>query len=70
MRGSYERRLTGSLNYLPVTIVFAAIILGSIYFLYTGAKTELAPQEDQGIVIAAFFPPPPDATLQQKIVSG
>ena len=41
-----------ALNYLPVTVVFAAIILGSIYFLYTSAKTELAPQEDQGVVIA------------------
>ena len=44
--------LHGSLNYLPVTVVFALIVLGSIYFLYTAAKTELAPQEDQGVVIS------------------
>src|SRR6202030_4294356 len=38
LRGAYERRLHGSLDTLPVTIVFAAIVLGSIYFLYTSAK--------------------------------
>src|SRR5262249_18434702 len=47
----YERWLHGSLNYLPVTTVFALIVLGSIYFLYTSATTELAPQEDQGVII-------------------
>ena len=52
LRGGYERRLHGSLNTLPVTLVFALIVLGSIYFLFAGAKTELAPQEDQGVIIA------------------
>ena len=49
----YERWLHGSLNYLPVTIVFALIILGSIYFLYGSATSELAPQEDQGVIITS-----------------
>src|ERR1700728_2305348 len=51
LRGSYERWLHGSLNTLPVTLVFAAIVLASIYFLFASAKTELAPTEDQGVVI-------------------
>ena len=49
----YERWLHGSLDYLPVTSVFALLVLSSIYFLYAGAKSELAPQEDQGVVIAS-----------------
>ena len=52
------------MNYLPVTIVFAIIILCSNYFLFIGSKSELAPQEDQGIVIS-FITTAPDATLEQ-----
>ena len=65
LRAFYERRLSGSLHYLPVTLVFAAIILGSIYFLYSSAKTEIAPQEDQGVLIS-LLTAAPDATLRQK----
>jgi len=61
----YERLLHGTLNYLPVTALFALIVLGSIYFLYAGAKSELAPQEDQGIIITSSTAAP-DATLQQR----
>lgn len=67
LKQGYERRLTGSLNYLPVSAVFAAIVLGSIYFLYAGAQNELAPQEDQGVVIS-FATAAPDATLQQRML--
>src|ERR1700691_3342048 len=67
LRGRYERFLHGSLNFLSVTAVFAAIVLGSIYFLYHGAKTELAPIEDQGVVIVSSTPAP-DATLNQKLL--
>ncbi len=67
LRHRYERWLHGSLNYLPVTAVFALIMLGSIYFLYTTAKSELTPQEDQGVIITSSTPAP-DATLQQKLL--
>jgi multidrug efflux pump len=67
LRRGYERRLHGSLNYLPVTGVFALLVLSSIYFLYATAKSELAPQEDQGVVIASSTLAP-DATLQQKVL--
>lgn len=63
----YLAWLHGSLDYLPVTAVFALLVLSSIYFLYTGAKSELAPQEDQGVVIASSTLAP-DATLQQKVL--
>lgn len=63
----YMRVLHGALDYLPVTAVFAAIILGSIYFLYSSANSELAPQEDQGIIIT-LSSAAPDATLEQRLL--
>ncbi len=65
LRGAYERRLHGSLNYLPVTVVFALIVLSSIYFLFTSAHTELAPLEDQGVIITQSIAAP-NSTLQQR----
>lgn len=65
----YQRRLHGVLNYVSVIAIFAVIVLGSIYFLYTTSMTELAPQEDQGILISASFNAP-DATLQQREMYG
>jgi multidrug efflux pump len=67
LRVRYARWLAGSLNYLPVTFVFALLVLSSIYFLYSTAQSELAPQEDQGVVIASSTPAP-NATLQQKLL--
>jgi multidrug efflux pump len=65
IRRVYARSLHGSLNYLPVTAVFALIVLGSIYFLYSSAKHELAPQEDQGVVIASLTAAA-NSTLMQR----
>ena len=65
VRRLYSRTLHGSLDYLPVTAVFALIVLGSIYFLYAAAKHELAPQEDQGVIISSLTAAP-DSTLQQR----
>lgn len=47
----YERLLKESLQYIQVTLVFAVIILASNYFLFKTSDSELAPQEDQGIII-------------------
>ena len=65
LRDGYERWLHSSLNTLPVTLVFAAIVLASIYFLFSSAKTELAPTEDQGIIITQSIAAP-NSTLQQR----
>lgn len=64
LRIKYFNALHESLNYLIVTILFAIIILISIYFLYATSKTELAPQEDQGIIISQITTAP-NATLKQ-----
>ena len=63
----YERRLRRSLDYLPVTTVFALIVLGSIWFLYGSAKSELAPEEDQGVIITSATSAP-NSTLQQRLM--
>ncbi|MGA8279969.1 MAG: efflux RND transporter permease subunit, partial [Desulfobacterales bacterium] len=68
LRRSYEHILRDALNYLPVIVVFALIVLGSIYFLYSSSKSELAPQEDQGVIIASITGAP-DAALQQTQLS-
>ena len=66
----YHRMLHNSLNYLSVTAVFAAIILSSIYFLYASAKSELAPQEDQGIIITALSAEPNAALPQTHLYTN
>lgn len=63
----YQRMLHSTLNELAVVVVFAAIILGGIYGLFIYAKTELAPQEDQGFIIGVFTPAP-TATLEQNLI--
>ena len=64
LRSGYERMLKGALNTLPVVGVFAAIILASNYFLFASSKSELAPQEDKGFILA-MITAAPDASLQQ-----
>jgi multidrug efflux pump len=65
LRNGYHRRLSGSLNYWPVTIVFAVIIFGSIFYLGLTSNNELAPQEDQGVIITQSIAAP-NSTLQQR----
>jgi len=65
LRGGYERWLHGSLNTLPVTLLFAAIVLVSNVFLFLSAKNELAPIEDQGVLITSSNAAP-NSTLQQR----
>lgn len=64
LRLKYEHWLHISLDFLPVTAVFATIIFISIYFLYATSKSELAPIEDQGIIITQLTSAP-NANLNQ-----
>jgi multidrug efflux pump len=47
---AYQRRLSDTLNFLPVTMVFAGVILVSIYFMFISTPNELAPTEDQSVM--------------------
>ena len=67
LTNAYRRGLVGTLAYLPVTVVFAVMILGSLYWLYTSSKSELAPQEDQGVILT-MTTAAPDSTLDQRML--
>lgn len=64
LRRYYQHHLNIALDYLPVIGVFAIIILSSNYFLFITSQSELAPQEDQGIILAQLTASP-NATLEQ-----
>jgi multidrug efflux pump len=53
----YGRQLDRSLDYRPITGMFAITILGLVAFLYMNTSKELAPEEDQGIVFAVVKAP-------------
>ena len=46
----YRKRLSRTLDYVPVTMTFAAVVLVSIYFMFVTTPSELAPVEDQSIL--------------------
>ncbi|CAN5459393.1 MexW/MexI family multidrug efflux RND transporter permease subunit [soil metagenome] len=48
----YGRQLDRSLDYRPITALFALVILGLVGFMYMHTSKELAPEEDQGILFA------------------
>jgi multidrug efflux pump len=66
----YEKTLRNSLEYLSVTAVFAAIILLSNYFLFATSASELAPQEDQGVIIAQVTAPANASLAQTQLYSN
>ncbi|HTS90944.1 MAG TPA: efflux RND transporter permease subunit, partial [Stellaceae bacterium] len=49
---SYGRKLHGSLDQRPAIALFAVAVLGSVFFLYLNSFSELAPQEDQGVLFS------------------
>jgi multidrug efflux pump len=53
----YGRKLDRSLDYRPITGLFALTMLCLVAFLYMHTSKELAPEEDQGIVFAVTKAP-------------
>ena len=64
LRQNYVQKLNKSLDTPKVAVVFLAIVLCAIVFLYKTAHAELAPQEDHGIVLS-LLKSQPNASLQQ-----
>ena len=60
----YQQTLQHSLDFLSVTVVFAIFIFISIYFLFISSQSELAPQEDQGLILTQSTAAP-NAPLRQ-----
>ena len=52
LAGWYGRRLERSLDYRPVTALFAVAVFVALGFMYVNTKKELAPEEDQGVLFA------------------
>jgi len=57
VRKTYERWLSATLNDRPSALIFALIVMISLPFLFLSVPTELAPEEDQGVVFTAFNGP-------------
>jgi len=53
----YTQQLAKSLDYRPVTALFAAGVLFSVVFLFLNTQQELAPAEDQGVVLSQIQAP-------------
>src|SRR6266436_8165236 len=60
----YQRFLHGTLDTWSVPLVMGVILLGGVVYLFMTSKSELAPQEDQGVVLSQIVGPP-NATSQQ-----
>ncbi|MPW18794.1 MMPL family transporter [Paraburkholderia sp. CNPSo 3157] len=60
----YGRLLHAMLDTWPVFIVMGALLLCGTVYLFMTSQSELAPQEDQGIVLSQIQGPP-NATIQQ-----
>ncbi|MNQ02532.1 Efflux pump membrane transporter BepE [compost metagenome] len=59
LKRRYQRALHGTLETRPVVLVFALIVLCLIPLLLMFTKSELAPEEDQGIVFLMANAPQP-----------
>ncbi len=57
IKNRYQVLLQGSLNYRPVTLLFAGVVLCSCFFLYLLTPGELAPDEDQGVLFMSATGP-------------
>ncbi len=50
LKQRYQRRLHGSLNYRPITLLVLAGVIAGTGLIYSTTQAELAPEEDQGIL--------------------
>jgi multidrug efflux pump len=64
LREAYRRTLARWLETWPVLIALGAVLLPFTVYLFMTSRAELAPSEDQGIVVAQLIGPP-NATAQQ-----
>ncbi|CCV11173.1 efflux RND transporter permease subunit [Mesorhizobium sp. STM 4661] len=53
----YERAVTGSLNYRPLTLIIVLALVGVTGFMFTKTSSELAPEEDQGFLLSLVTAP-------------
>ncbi|MGB6604851.1 MAG: efflux RND transporter permease subunit [Steroidobacteraceae bacterium] len=64
LRDGYRRLLANLLGTWQVVVLFGVLLLPGLVLLFLTAKSELAPSEDQGVVLEQTIGPP-NATLMQ-----
>ncbi|MCI2282378.1 efflux RND transporter permease subunit [Colwellia sp. MSW7] len=62
----YSRTLTGSLQNRPAVYLFWVVIAILAVVMYTMSPTELAPNEDQGVIFG-ITEAPPNSTIDQSV---
>ncbi|MEQ9247962.1 MAG: efflux RND transporter permease subunit [Nitratireductor sp.] len=53
----YERMVSGSLKYRPVTMLVVLVLLGLTGFMFMNTSSELAPEEDEGALFSLITAP-------------
>ncbi len=64
LRDGYVRMLSNTLRWRPVTYTLAVIVYLLLYPFWTMSKSELAPKEDQGVILG-IVQAAPNATIEQ-----
>ncbi len=67
LRNRYDRAIGASLNWVPVTLTAAALVVALVPVFVKFAQHELAPMEDQGVVFSIILPSP-TATIDQNVI--
>jgi multidrug efflux pump len=57
LRGAYQRRLASSLNFRALTLLILVGVLALTGVMYVSTPRELAPEEDQGILLSLIKTP-------------
>ena len=63
----YERWVSGSLNYRPITLLVVVSLVGVMGFLFVNTSSELAPEEDSGALFSMFKGPEYGTTDYTKL---
>jgi multidrug efflux pump len=58
LANGYERLVTGSLKYRPVTLLIVLVLVGLSGFMFLNTSSELAPEEDEGALFSLVTAPP------------
>lgn len=67
VRHGYQTRLTSVLSTWQVVIVMGAVLLLGVAYLFATASKELAPTEDQGVVLVQASGPPNGTVNQMQV---
>jgi multidrug efflux pump len=70
LANAYQRRLRDTLDFIPVTMAFAGVVLVSIYFMFVSTPNELAPVEDQSILFMSGRMPQTATIEYNEIYTG